>query len=179
MEINISNPRAAAIEAAAEHLAQARAEEVRAAEAVAAATRACDNIRQRIAALEAERASITARRAAGEHDAEDGARLALIAADIEGLRALLADAENQLAEVRQPAEQAHKAAAAASAMLADTEKAAAIELLIAHANHLDALLLETVQQLGELTGNSGRPAWGASQPLFTMLRRLAAGRGEL
>jgi len=171
-------PAMADVEAAARQVAEASAsvEEARAPLAAAQAHR--DRIAGRIDALEAERSSIVSRRAQGDECDDDAARLALIAADTEGLRGLLATAEGALVAPRDTFERAKAALATARMSFDRTEAEATESALVGHADHLAALLLTTVQQVAEASKRIGRglPAWAPSAELYNALRKLAIQR---
>lgn len=175
------NTTTAAIEAAAQSVAHALTAAARAGAAFDEASNQHQKIADRIHALDAERVGIVARRAAGDHRPDDGARLALIEADKQGLAGLEAEALATVHAARGPAEAAKRAVAGARMML-DREEAETTETaLINHAVQLDALLLSTVRQIAEVGQRTGRamPAWGPSAALAKELRALQARRREL
>jgi hypothetical protein len=162
------------IEAAARALAEAAAtvEEARAPLAAAQAHR--DKIAARLDALEAQCVAIVSRRAAGDEQDDDGARLALIAADTEGLKGLLVQAEAALAAPRAIAEQAQRALASVKLASARAEAEAQEVALTAHATMLDQLLVTTLDRLSEASRGIGRPThqWQPSRQLADAIRRL-------
>jgi hypothetical protein len=170
----------AAIQAAAAAVADAEvAFELAATEHGSAASETA-KLRDRLADLEARRAEIVSRRQVGDCRADDGADLALIAADGEGLAALLAEAQAAETPLRQKADAATTALANARMLLQRAEDEAAEAQLIAHARRLDGLLLETISQLAEVGQRLGRPVppWGASPELREKLRRIGLLRRE-
>jgi chromosome segregation ATPase len=136
----------------------------------------------RVSALAGEREAIIARRREGRNDAADGASLALIQADVEGLQPILREASERVQA--QDARRAALSARAAQlrAQIANVEAQAAREALVRHAASLDQKLLETINALVSVNrqvGHTGRPVWGPSPALYQALRGLAAQRGEL
>ena len=170
-----------AIAAAAERLAEAEL----AAEGAAAAHREAaahdDRIRGKIAGLEDERRAIGARRAAGDLRAEDGAELALLAADHEALVAIGAEHEAVLATARVAAEDADRALDAARFALGREEDRAEERALAEHLDRLDALLGETIVQANKVARRLGRsrPAWTPSRATMDLLHPLHHGRAWL
>jgi hypothetical protein len=171
------------VRAAARQLAEAEAAEARTGAAVKAAQDQSDRVARRIANLEAERAAIVSRRAGGRVEADDGARLALFAADLEGLGSLLADAERQVAAVQPAHGSAVQAVQTARYGLTHAQDTAVMSGLMAYLGELDAAMLKALGALDAVSGRLGlharRPAWGATPALYTRLRTLAAQRGEL
>jgi len=139
-----------------------------------AATAHRDKIAARLDALELERQEIIRRRASGDEHADDAGRLALIAADTEGLRALLAQAEQAVAAPRQAVEQAQGALASAKLAFTRASDEAEEAALVAHARHLDELLLATSRRLADVQARigRGRPLWVASETLAAAIRKL-------
>ena len=136
----------------------------------------------RIADLSERRANIVARRGAGEKGPEDGASLALIQADLEGLGPILQEAAAKVQEAQRVHGEHAARASSLRVQIAHVEALAARDALIRHADDLSAKLLATVDALASAcaeTGYQGRPIWGAPPALFTALRKLAAARGEL
>lgn len=137
----------------AETVAEAEAEAEATASALAAASTRTAKLQSRMNSLASERQGIISRRQRGEHRPDDGSRLELIAADSDGL-ALLRDqaaAAEQVVKARhQEAAQAH---ANALQMLARHEDEIAEAALVQHAEHLGALLFETMSKLEAI----GRP----------------------
>lgn len=171
----------AAIEAAAHQVAESLAAAQTAGVAFEEASARHDRIADRIRELDAERAGIVARRAAGDHRPDDGGRLELIAADREGLAAMETEAMAAVNAARGPADVAKQNVASARQSLAREESLATERALVTHATELDRLLLATVHELAEVGQRTGRPrpAWGPSAELAKELRKLQARRHEL
>ena len=170
-----------AILAATRQIAASVAQHQKAADALVAAEAARHRVVERIAALDASRADIIARRQRGEVLPDDGPSLALIGADREALAAMLPDADGVVNAARAPVQVAGNALAAAQQGLQQTEDEAAELALTAHAAKLDALLLDTVTHLGAVHGRLGRQrsTWCPSRPLSDALRRLQLVNGEI
>ncbi len=170
-----------AIAAAAERLAEAEL----AAEGAAAAHREAaarhDQLRAKIAGLEAARWAIGARRAAGDRRSDDGAELALIAADHEALAAIGAEHEGTLAAARAAAEEATRALDAARFALGREEDLAEERALTEHLDRLDALLRETIARANGVAHRLGRsrPEWTPSRGMMDVLLPLHHGRAWL
>lgn len=173
---------AAIIEDFAVQLAHAQ-EEVRAADASLGAAEAHrDKIAGRIAELAAKRNDVIARRRAGQEDPADGASLALIQADTEGLQAMLPDAAGRVTA----AQNAHSLAASQVMRFQEeigrAEALAARDQLALYAAELGDKLFATVRAIETATkraGVGGRPPWGPTREFQQTLRMLAAARGEL
>jgi len=132
-------------------------------------------VASRIAALEAERGAIIAERGAGKVCPDHGTRLALIAADLEGLAELLAEADATVSAARAASQSASGHVATAQRALdreADTET---LSRLVAHAEKVDGILLGTIQEINAACGRLGRPAgrepWVPSVQLAEALQR--------
>ncbi|HUW80506.1 MAG TPA: hypothetical protein VMV54_06370, partial [Acidocella sp.] len=139
-------------------------------------------IAQRIAELSARREVIVTRRGSGAHGPDDGANLALIQADMEGLTGLLPDAVARVAA----AEAAYRGDSAACARcreeISRLEAQAHLGALAAHAEALAAKLLETIGGIAvaeRQVGKGGPPSWRAPRELYVELRSLAAKNNEL
>jgi hypothetical protein len=174
-----TNPEGVAV--AAERLAEAEI----AAEGAAAAHREADahddRIRAKIAGLDDARRAIGTRRAAGDLRSTDGAELALIAADHEGLTAMRAEHEGALAAARAAAEDAARALDAARFALGREEDRAEERALTEHLDRLDALLRETIVRANWVARRLGRsrPAWAPSRETMDLLHPLHHGRAWL
>ena len=170
-----------AISAAAHAVAEAEAAHAAAADALAQASTHTAHVRRRCDDLAAQRQAIVARRAAGDPQADDGAKLALIGADAEALVDLLREAEAAEAAARTPADAAQRSLAGARELLIRAEAEAEEEALIAHARQLDHLLLQTSAAIMTVSARLGRPVprWGASPDLRDRIRRIALLRQEL
>ena len=178
----MSDPHATAIDALSFQLAESMADASQHQAVLEAAEKHRDAIAGRISALSAERAAIVARRAGGGQDPEDGARLALIGADLEGLAAMQPDAMARVEVAKRAFDSATGRAAMAREEIAQAEARALHEALVPHANELAVKLTEALKALaeaGKRAGIGGRPPWGASRELRDMLRALAAQRNEL
>ena len=170
-----------AIAAAAERLAEAElaAEDAAAARREAAAHH--DQLRAKIAGLEEARRAIGARRAAGDQRSDDGAELALIAADHEALAAIGAEHEGTLATARAAAEEATRALDEARFALGREEDRAEERALTEHLDSLDALLRETIARAHGVARRLGRsrPAWTPKREAMDLLVPLHHGRAWL
>jgi hypothetical protein len=123
----------------------------------------------RIEALETERAAILAARRTGhQDDAVHGPRLFLLDADLTDLKVLLAEADAQLAPLRQAAEEARRQVSAATTAQDNVREGEVLRLTIARADELGALLLRAI---GEIDVHKRR--LGASRNLYTPAKQLA------
>ncbi len=162
-----------AIESTATGLAQAQAKAAKVAEALSAAEGAKKIVQDRIAALEAERAQIIADRKEGADDYSHGPRLAVIAADLEGLREILAEVEAAIGPVKAEADAASAAVAQAQHLLERAEEDALLARLVDHAKVLDRLLHDTVTRINRIAQRrSMRDPWAPSRALANELRKL-------
>lgn len=171
----------AAITAAAGQVAasatRAAAADARLHQAVEAETSA----RGLIDALAARRVAIVGRRQSGQHDPEDGATLALIAADGEGLAALLAEAKVVTDGARAHEAEGRRALALAREALAQAEAEIEIGAVVAHLGALDSAVVASLGRLNELQAalhRSGLP-FIPSVEMAQGLRRLLAQAGRL
>ena len=169
-----------AIAEAARYVAATKLDMEQASAAREGASAGCDRINQRIAALYGERSEIIARRQREGHLVDDGSRLALITADLEGLTSVLADAEAIVTTARATHQQAQQGRSAAEYQLQSAEDEVLEGALLEHAARLETLLLETIGHLDEVNKRRGdrAPKW-ASRPLYEKLRRQLAERNEL
>lgn len=171
-----------AITAAAGFVASASARLDTAKAALAAADKSAAAVRSRVTGLEAERAAMIQRRAAGQHEEGDAARLALIGADLEGLKPLLAEAEAVVIDARRKVEAEEILAANARQQLARAEAEAELAALVDHARKLDVLLTTTLSQVAEVAsriGAPGRPPYAPTPGLVLAIRKHAAAHGLL
>jgi chromosome segregation ATPase len=178
----LPEPFARAIEDLATELAETMTEANVASTALGAAEEQRDKIARRLAALASERDAIVSRRGAGRHDQNDGASLALIQADTEGLHPLLQEAVAHVAAAQAAYSAVAGNASRFRAQIAQVEAEAVRDALVRHAEDVSLKLLDTVNALGEAcrrSGYTGRPIWGAPPALYQALRSLAAQRGEL
>jgi hypothetical protein len=138
-------------------------------------------IEDRIQVLVDARGDITRRRHQGEGQTDDGPRLALIAADLDGLAALLSDASAIVVNLSGPVDQARRAVATAEEFLALAEDTACESALVEHVRHLDGLMLKSIERLHVIHNRRRRgiPLWGPSKALATEFRRLQSARQEL
>lgn len=138
-------------------------------------------LRGRIAALTDERTSIVQRRAGGRHEYSDAARLALIAADLEGLSSIAAEAEAALAAARSKMEGEQRLAVQARAHLARAEDEATLAALTEHARKLDALLVASLAEARQvyMRLGIGKPPFAPSPALVLEIRKVAAAHGLL
>jgi chromosome segregation ATPase len=167
---------------AAVSVAEAHAHVGRTSAELAAATAEHDKITERVAALDAKRAEIIARRQRGETQRDDGAQLELITADRQGLSSILDEAEAAVNAARGPFQKARQALSEAQRGLQIAEDTAALAQLVEHAGRLDALMLATVGQIAETQGrlgHTGRPVWAPSKDLYLGLRKLTSAVGGL
>ncbi len=110
---------------------------------LAAAEGDADTIRRRILDLEGARNAIIVRRREGDHRDGDGAELALLDADKQGLQEVLAERDAAVAAARVPADAAAAALTTARFTLRRAEALAAEAALGEHANGLVEKLLQT------------------------------------
>jgi len=166
---------------AAHALAVASTHVEKASENFAATVERRDLVQERIDALTRGRQQIIGRRQAGDQHPDDGASLALIAADLEGLAPMLLDAEAITSDAKERCTAAQAAVRIAEQTLEGIEAFEAETALIAHASRLDQLLLETVRRFNAVRQRigSGTPKWGPSPALALELRKLQAARREL
>ncbi len=147
-----------------------RAQAAVAAEASAAAAQAAlaaaeaerDAIAERVVDLQGRRNAIIVRRREGDARDGDGPELALLDADLEGLRAIEAEREGAVAAGRTPAEAAADALASARHALRRAEALAAERAVVEHAEALQQRFLETLAQLAEVgqqLGRASRSVW--------------------
>jgi len=148
-------------------------------EALARAEDHAAQIAGRISALTSQRGAIVARRTAGHYDDGDGPALALIAADLEGLAGLQAEAEAKVAAARVPVTAASNRLASLRDQLARAEAEAVEAVLIAQATQQAEVLLQTVGGLEQAGKGLNRqmPVW-SSPALYRALQGLAIRRRE-
>lgn len=169
-----------AITAAAGFVASATARLDAANATLADAEAAAARVRERITALHAERQAIATRRAYGDHGGGDGSRLELIRLDLEGLAAIVAEADTEAADRRQRAEAEQRIVANARSQLARAEDEASLAALVDHAHRLDALMADTLQRATAITQRIGAAiSYVPSPALATSFRRLLAAAGRL
>jgi hypothetical protein len=104
-----------------------------------------DVIAERIAELETERASILAARRNGHQDDDThGPRLVLIAADVDDLTAMLAEADTEVAPLRQAHKDAGRRILAAEQTLVNVQEDEVLRLTMTRANEFSELILQAV-----------------------------------
>jgi hypothetical protein len=168
---NKGNEMTDVIKAAAYQVAELEAASNAAADELAAAHRHADSIRDRKAALVAERDAIAATRRAGG-DA-DGARLALLGVDIEGLDGILAEATAACAAAQGKADQARTAVNAARQQLELVKDRELLSRLGPHATALAFKLADTMNEIRAAeTRLKSRPSWAPPRAFCTEIRKL-------
>ena len=170
------------ITAAAGFVASATARFDTAMAALQAAEKSAAAVRGRVVALDAERATIIQRRAGGQHEDGDGARLALIAADLEGLAPLQAEADAAVSEARRKVEGEEHLVANARQQLDRAEAEAQLTALVQHARALDTMMVSTLAKIAQTSariGAPGKPPFAPSPALVLEMRRHAAAHGLL
>jgi chromosome segregation ATPase len=167
-----------AIAAAAQHLADAELKTQNAIDSHSAAENEVAVVRSRLADLEIQRRAVIQRRAEGDQRSDDGATLALLTADIEGLAGILARREADAAATRAAAQTAVRSLQAARAALERTEHQAVEQQLVAHADGLADSLEKTVAALRDVRSKlgGGRLGWTPKRSLADELRILDLGR---
>jgi hypothetical protein len=135
-------------------------------------------IRVRIAAFEAKRHEIGARRAQGELRDSDGADLALLATDAEALSEILARREANAAAARTQAEQAVRNLQQARHALQRVEDEITEQLLVEHAEELGSTLSRCIDEMRAVRNRlgGGRLGWVPSRKLAGDLSVLDNGR---
>jgi hypothetical protein len=167
------------IYAAAGAVAEARLNADQAAAASVKASAHRDHIRGRIAAFEDDRSKIAAERKGGVDDPAHGARLAVIAVDLDGLGQILAEANQAVAKAGAEVAAANSTVTTAEAALAAASDAELLRRLADHADTLDALLFDTVSDIAAVSQRLGRrPPWSPRAILVSELRRLDLTRGQ-
>ena len=138
------------------------------------------HIQGRITALTDARQAITARRAAGHHHADDGAVLALITADLDGLAVLAAEAAAAVAIAAGPADQANQGLAQARFHLAQAEDDAEDAAITAHTTKLEQLLIEAAGHADAIAKRRGKSfsTWCPTQVLNQTIRKRGLQSGQ-
>ena len=164
---------------AARNVVLADEQVARLAEPLTAAKVALDKIRARIEALHGARQSIIQRRQGGIEQDDDAGRLALIVADSEGLAELLSEADAAVDAAEGPAQEARDAAQRARAVLSRAELMATDAAITAHAQAIDALLVEVIARANASAAALGLPysKYFASPALVTALKTRAIRSG--
>ena len=163
------------IESAAAILAEMKqAAEVTSA-ALVEAEAARGQVEDRIAKLEAERVAALASRRAGLMNDNDGARLALLAADIENLNELKAEADAAVAAARVHVQAATGHVNEAQRVLNRETDSAMLARLVEHAGKVDAIMLKTIRDIDEVSHrlgvSVGREKWCPSVALAESIWR--------
>lgn len=164
-----------AIETAAAAVVAAQQAVADANETLTAARAARDRFANRVPALEGERNAIQARRREGKgDDADDGARLALIAADLSDLAAMLAEADSAVRPAQAAADHAKRTLERAEQELDSRGQDALLARLCERADQLAALLADAVARIGEHQTRraTSRPLWVPPTSLASTIRRL-------
>jgi hypothetical protein len=169
------------IKAAAAQLAEAKLRAEQAGTVLSTAGSALENVRERIVVLEAERSGIVAARKGGKTNGKQGARLAELGADLEGL-----------AEILSEAVQAHSAASTDFARVTQSVSAAEFALssasdqsLLVHlreaADDLARRLAHAITEIAAVTKRLGgsRAVWFPTTALATQIRRLDLEQGGI
>ena len=163
-----------AIKAAADALAVARLQAEQASAAIDTADAALGKVRARIADLDTERAHIVADRKAGKTSPKQGARLAEIGADVEGLNEILAESVLDRTAVATESARLSQSVTAAEYVLSNTADQALLSDLKALASDLDRRLVETVNEIAGVGKRLGqnRAQWFPTAELANGIRRL-------
>ena len=164
----------ASITSAAAALAHARAKAEQTSGALAAATAARTEVDDRIAACEAARRELRQRRGlAAAIDDGVGARLALLDADLETLREVVAERARAVAEAQAADAAARQAVAHAEHRLATERDSEYTKRLVSHADAVASVLLATLTELAALDKTAGRrQSWAPSRDLAQALQSL-------
>jgi hypothetical protein len=143
--------------------------------ALSAAAGDRNGISQRIAALETERCEIVEVRQSGHQDDEiHGARLAIIAVDLDDLRLILAEAEAQVTPLREAADKTRQRVSAAEQALATDRQNEVLRLLKDRATQLGDLLLQAVTAIESHKARlqMSRNIWEPSAALAEKIHKL-------
>jgi len=160
---------------AAAALAESKVNAESAAVVLQAANESVTEVREKLDALENERAGIVAARKDGDkRDGADGARLAEIAADSEGLSEIFQERQAVQSAAASEFGRLSQAVTAAEAMLSNASDHALIVDLNVIATELDAKLLATVVEITAVAKRVGssRAVWLPSSLLANRLRSL-------
>jgi hypothetical protein len=133
----------------------------------------------RIDALEAERAAITAARQRGDrNDALQGPRLALIAADLDGLGELLRQADEATNSASRVSAEASASLKAAQQQLDFARDVEGLAIAEAHAGKLATALAATLVEMAAISTRTGRSLnWAPTRELANTIRRIDLQRG--
>jgi hypothetical protein len=159
-----------AIIAAAEHVARADADLVEHRRVTQQAKQAEQQLRDRIAALDARRSEIGQRRQGGDTRPGDGADLEVIRLDKEGLEEMRAEAAAMVADAQQKEQAAAGTVELTRNALQRSEDQAKLDALMKHADTLGALMLESVVQMAEVGRRIGSHNFLWSPPAHLMDR---------
>lgn len=138
-------------------------------------------VADRISAIDADRSAIIARRQHGDSRPGDAGTVELLAADRQGLEAILAEREAEVTKAKAALAAARQALVTAQREMQRSEDEVTHAALKEHASKLDALLLATVTQIGEVRTRLGeqRSSWTPSAALYRELRKLVSVAGGL
>ena len=169
-----------AIKLAANRVADFELHSARLGEPLVAAQAHQAHIQGRIDDLTTARQAITARRAAGHPHQDDGAVLALITADLEGLAVLASEAAAAVAVAAGPAEQAQQGLAQARFYLAQAEIDAEDAAITAHTSKLEQLLIEAAGHADATAKRRGKPfsTWCPTQLLNQTIKKRGLQSGQ-
>ena len=163
------------IESAAAILAEMKQAAEVASAALVEAEAGRTQVEDRIAKLEAERSAILVSRKAGLTNTDDGSRLALLAADIENLNELKAEADAAVAAARVHVQAATGHVNEAQRVLNRERDAELLARLVEHAGKVDAIMLKTIRDIDEVSHrlgvSVGREKWCPSVALAESIWR--------
>jgi len=163
------------IEAAATAVADALLALDEANDALTPAAAHRDLVASRIAALETERAAILAARRTGhQDDAVHGPRLFLLDADLTDLKVLLAEADAQVAPLRQAVEETRRQVSVATTGQDNAREDEILRLTVVRADELGALLLKAICEIDvhKRRLQASRNLWAPAKQLADTLHRL-------
>jgi hypothetical protein len=163
-----------AIRAAAAAVAESKVNAEQCAVVLKDANAGVDEIRGRLESLAAERDQIKAARLAGEVSSDQGARLAALAVDTEGLAEIMVERQAVQTTAASEFGRLSQAVTAAGAMLAHSTDQAMLADLRVIADELQTRLLATIVQITEVArrGGGSRAAWTPSSVFAGRLRAL-------
>src|SRR6266404_6257379 len=165
----------------ADALAAARLQAEQGVAALDTAGKAVDQVRTRIADLDHDRASIVAQRKAGKTSPKDGAHLAEIQADLEGLNELLAEAVQAHGVAAAELTRLNQAVTATEYVLSNTADQALLGDLKNLASDLDRRLIDAIGEISSVAKRLGlnRAPWVPTTELANGIRRLDLENGVL
>jgi hypothetical protein len=162
------------IKAAANAVAEARANAAKASDALAAAQGARKRLTDRVASIQVERSGIVSARRAGSADPEAPLKMAVLDADERDLAGLVIEADTAVKAALDNAQAAQGAVARAEQHLDMAHDEWLLAKLTEHATTLDGLLLRSVNEITAIAARSGRgPCWFPSGALATTLTKLS------